>query len=364
MNARSVAFEALRTIEHEGGYANLVVPKLLADSGLDTRDRGFVTELVYGSTRMRRACDFAVDRFLARPPEPELRTILRMGAYQLLFMRVPTHAAVGETVNLAVGKWKGVSNAVLRKVAGNPPVWPDLATELSYPDWIVERLTRELGADDARSTLVAMNQAAVVTTRDDGYIQDASSTWVADLVEARPGELVLDLCAAPGGKSTRLAAQGATVVAVDLHPYRARLVRQNAKRLQLDVMSIVADGTAAPFRPGSFDRVLLDAPCSGLGALRRRADARWRMTPNDIDELVVLQRRLLDAARVLIRPGGTLVYSVCTLTAAESIDLDDGSWPELAAPAEPWRPYGRGARVLPHDAGTDGMTILRWTRPS
>ena len=361
--ARRVAYDALLRIDHEGAYANLLLPALLGGVDLDQRDRAFVTELVYGTTRMRRACDFAVDRFVAKEPPPELRTLLRLGAYQSVFAGVPAHAAVHDTVGLAPKRSRPFVNAVLRRVAANPVEWPDAATRLSYPDWIVERLTGELGPVDANAALERMNQPPPVTTRADGYVQDTASQRVADLVEVRPGDLVADLCAAPGGKATRLAADGAHVIAADLRPGRAALIAANASRLDVAVDVVVADGTAPPLRAGVFDRVVVDAPCSGLGALRRRPDARWRIEPGDIGTLAALQRELLAAARPLLRPGGVLVYSVCTLTAAESVDLDDGAWPALAPPPAPWRPTGRGARLLPQDADTDGMTVLRYRAP-
>jgi 16S rRNA (cytosine967-C5)-methyltransferase len=240
---------------------------------------------------------------------------------------------------------------------------------LSYPDWLFERLVVEL-ADDALPAMRRMNEAPPVTVRDDGYTQDRSSQWVAAAVGAQPGEHVLDLCAAPGGKATAMAArplhEGAHVTAAELSPARAGLVVGNVQRLEADVSTVVADGTAPPFAEGSFDRVLLDAPCSGLGALRRRPDARWRMTPESIDELTVLQRRLLDSAAPLVRPGGTLVYSVCTLTAAESIDHSTPAGFDIDStpPEGIWRPYGQGWRVLPHDADTDGMVLIRYRRSS
>ena len=363
-SARAAAYNALRRIDDDGAYANLIAPGLVA--GVIERDRGLVTELIYGTTRMRRACDFAIDRFLTKPPPSELRTLLRLGAYQVLFTNIPAHAAVGETVAVAPTRLRPVVNAVLRRVAaGGEPRWPDDATRLSYPDWLVARLTAELGHDDARRALARMNEPPPVSVRDDGYVQDRSSQWVAELVNARAGERVVDLCAAPGGKATAMAATGAFVVAADRQAHRARMVAENIDRLGLGArtVTVVADGLAPPMRDGCADRVLLDAPCSGLGALRRRADARWRVSESDVVELAALQRRLLAAARLLVRPGGTLVYSVCTMTAAESTDLDDGSWPALDAPPAPWRAVGRGARVLPHDADTDGMTILRWRRP-
>ena len=365
MSARKIALQALTQIELEGAYANIALPQLLEKSKLDQRDRGFATELVYGSTRMRRALDFAADRFLSKDPPDALRTMLRMGAYQILYMNVPVHAAVGETVELAPTKFKPVVNAVLRKISGNPPNWPDLATELSYPDWIVRRFIAEMGEQDAYEALSHMNVAPTVTTREDGYVQDRSSTWVADLVEAQQGDIVLDMCAAPGGKATRLADSAGLVVAADRQPHRARLVAGNVRRLnQHNVAVVVADATIPPFLPASFDRVLVDAPCSGLGALRRRPDARWRMTSAGVDELVSIQRGILATARTLVKPGGVLVYSVCTITASESIDHDDGAWEALPMPDGPWRAFGRGARLLPHDDDTDGMVIVRWKRPA
>lgn len=366
VTARRLAWQCLQRIDHDGAYANIVVPAALADSGLDERDRAFATELVYGTTRMRRACDALVDRFVLSEPEPAVRSLLRLGAYQIGFAGVAAHAAVSETVALAPPRARGFVNAVLRKVATVPMVWGDEATESSYPDWIVERLMAELGPDEARAAMARMNVAPGVTMRADGYVQDRSSQWVAAAVEAGPGELVLDLCAAPGGKATAMAAAGAAVVAVDRASARVGLIERNRRRLGADMMCVVADGTRSPLRDGSFDRVLLDAPCSGLGALRRRPDARWRVRPRDIDDLVTVQRDLLDGAAAAVRPGGMLVYSVCTLTAAESIDhpVPDGFDVVAEAPLGVWRPYGHGWRVLPHDDDTDGMVIVRYRRRS
>jgi 16S rRNA (cytosine967-C5)-methyltransferase len=188
-------------------------------------------------------------------------------------------------------------------------------------------------------------------------------------VGAGAGERVADLCAAPGGKATGIAAGGAYVLASDLDPARTAVVLDNVGRLGTsDVGVVVADGTRPPWRPGSVDRVLVDAPCSGLGVLRRRPDARWRATPADVDRLVPLQRRLLDAGAALLRPGGTLVYSVCTITRAETLGIDDwlaADHPDLEPVAhlgERWRPHGRGDLLLPQDAGTDGMFCLRLRR--
>jgi 16S rRNA (cytosine967-C5)-methyltransferase len=364
---RRLAVRLLHRIDEEGAYANLVVPAALSRSALPARDRGLVTELVYGTTRMRRACDFLVDRFLLRPVEPAVRAVLRVGAYQLEFMRVPPHAAVSATVAVAPGRTRGLVNAVLRRVAEAPVHWPDDATRLSYPDWIVDRLVADLGPADALAALERMNHPPPVTERADGYVQDLASQWVADLVDAGAGDTVADLCAAPGGKATGLASAGAHVVAGDVNVKRAGLVAANARRLAVDGISVVAaDGRCPPFRPAAFDRVVLDAPCSGLGTLRRRPDARWRIEPDTVDRLAALQRELVDAATPFVPPGGVLVFSVCTLTTAETVGIDDHvarRFPDLVPlerPGAPWRPWGRGSLLLPHDADTDGMALFRF----
>ena len=354
-NARQVAYRCLQRIDHNGAYANLLLQSELGRSKLSERDRGFVTELVYGTTRMRRACDALIDRFLVKEPQPALRTLLRLGAYQLHFAGVAAHAAVGETVELAPKAARGFVNAILRRVGDTPMDWPNDAVRLSYPDWIVDRLRTELGGA-AEAAMARMNEPAPVSVRDDGYRQDLASQWVAAAVEAAPGERVLDLCAAPGGKATAMASNGAYVVAADLQMHRARLIQ--------GVPVVVGDAAEPPFRATGFDRVLIDAPCSGLGALRRRADARWRITEADVGELAALQGRIIAAAAPLVRPAGWLVYSVCTLTAEESIDhaVPAGFEPIAEAPSSEWRAYGHGWRVLPHDHDTDGMVLIRYRR--
>jgi 16S rRNA (cytosine967-C5)-methyltransferase len=253
-------------------------------------------------------------------------------------------------------------------VADTPPEWPDEATRLSVPDWVLDLLTADLGAAEAAAALATMNEAAAATERPDGYVQDSASQQVATLVEARAGERVLDVCAAPGGKATALAGQGAWVVASDVRDRRVGLIRANADRVGADLVLVTADGTRPPWRDGSFDRVLVDAPCSGLGTLRRRADLRWRVEPSSVDRLAGLQRSLLAAAAGLVRPGGLLVYSVCTLTAAETVDVDAAlqeSRPDLRPvdpPGGPWVPWGSGALLLPQAAGTDGMALFRYRR--
>jgi 16S rRNA (cytosine967-C5)-methyltransferase len=360
---RRVALDALVRIEEQDAYANLALGAILERSKLDDRDRGFVTELVYGVTRMRRALDFLVDRFALRSLDVPTRNLLRLGAYQLHYLRTPPHAAVSATVGIAPGKTRGLVNAILRRVAEAPVNWPDDATRLSYPDWLVDRLTADLGAADALAALEAMDQPPEVTERPDGYVQDRASQWVAESVEAQPGERVADVCAAPGGKATAL---DGTVVASDASLVRAGLVAGNAARVGRPVHVVAADARRPPYRPAGFDRVLVDAPCSGIGVLRRRPDARWRVDADAVGRLAALQREIVESAIGLLRPGGTLVYSVCTLTEAETLGLNRwlaDAHPELAQIeplGDPWRPHGRGALLLPQAAGTDGMAVFRY----
>ena len=369
---RRLALDLLRRIEDEGAYANLVVPAALSRSGLSAPDRAMVTDLVYGTTRRRRSCDALYGRHVVVEPDAATRRLLRLGTYQWAWGRVPAHAAVSETVALAPKRVRGFVNAVLRRtVAGPPPSdasWSSPAVALSYPDWMFGRLADELGVDDALAAMERMNVPPTVTTRADGYVQDLASTWVAESVDAVAGERILDMCSAPGGKSTAIAASGATVIAADVREARVGLVAANARRIAPagPVLALVADGRRSPVAPKSMDAVLIDAPCSGLGALRRRPDARWRIQPDDLVGLAAMQRQLLSAGAAAVRPGGRLVYSVCTVTAEESIDhgIPEGFDIDDREPPGSWRRFGNGWRLLPHDHDTDGMVLIRYRRTS
>jgi 16S rRNA (cytosine967-C5)-methyltransferase len=367
--ARRVAIEALTRIDTEGAYANLLLPRMLEDSPLDRHDRALVTQLVYGTTRMRRACDWLVEPFLLSAVEPSVRAALRLGAYQLHILGTPPHAAVSATVGAVPGRPRSLVNAVLRRVATLVPAWPDDATRLSYPDWIVDRLVTDLGRPAALAALTAMDEAATVTRREDGYVQDPASTEVAEAVGARPGERVVDLSGAPGGKATAMASAGAFVVAGDVRPGRTQLLARNARRLELSdrVGVLTCDGTAPALRAGSVDKVLVDAPCSGLGSLRRRPDARWRIDPEAPERLARLQVDLVLAQLPLLRPDGVLTYSVCTLTAAETSGVLEAVLARADVPVEVlppppgrWDPVGPVARLLP--AETDGMVLWQVRR--
>lgn len=358
--SRRLAIEAVRRIEVNGSYANILLPSMLDKADLSPEDNRFVSYLVYGTTRMKRSCDFLVDRFVVGEPDDQIRAALRVGAYQLAFLKTPPHAAVSATVEAVEGPGRSMVNAVLRRVSEAPVEYPNPQTELSYPDWIYQLLVDELGYDTAIKAMKAMNEPAMVRVRDDGYVQDYASQAVVTAIDAKPGDLVIDICAAPGGKATGLAKSGATVIAGDRRASRANLIAQNIERLGSDVLLYVADGRHLPIKPSVADCVLVDAPCSGLGSLRRRADARWRVQAEDVDRLAELQLELIDAALELVKPGGRLVYSVCTFGQAEGeaviAKVIESGKAELGhLPEGRWIPRTNTAMLVPGDS--DGMMI-------
>jgi 16S rRNA (cytosine967-C5)-methyltransferase len=445
--ARDVALDALARVD-QGAWANLVLPRLLAGSGLPAGDRAAVTDLVYGSLRMRGAIDYALRPLSSQPLErlePSVLRGLRLGAYELLFAGTAPHAALNEVVG-AVRRagtpgQSGYVNAVLRQLATRPPRWPDpdsdplgwATTRGSHPAWVVEEAIARLGADEALALVDADNQrprvslratpgratrpellaelaaagvaaqpsplspdclllehgepgALAAVTEGRAVVQDPASALVAPALGAVPGELVLDLGAGPGGKAGHLAALGARVLAVELHPGRARMVRDLASRLGVGerLWTVVADGTRPPVGLGRADAALVDAPCSNLGSLRRRPEARWRHGPDEIERLTTLQSALLDAAAAAVRPGGHLLYSVCTWTVAETDGVVDaalerhpelepapltglgelvgGSPPGGPAGATGPAPVSARRQFWPHRDGGDGIFLARLRR--
>jgi 16S rRNA (cytosine967-C5)-methyltransferase len=365
LESRQLAIAAMIRIENGGAYANLMLPDMLAKSSLSGEDRRFVTQLVYGTTRMKRSCDHLVDRFLLGDADDQVRAALRIGAFQLAFLGTPPHAAVDATVSAVTGGGRKVVNAVLRRVAEAPVAYPSDAVRLSYPDWVVAELETSLGQAEAVAALEAMNLPAKTTTRDDGYVQDAASQQVVAAVGAGPGELVVDLCAAPGGKATGLAAAGATVLAGDRKASRVSLVVANVERLGSEVVPVVADGRFPPFAQQSADRVLVDAPCSGFGSLRRRPDARWRIEPEAPERLAELQVELVNAGLALLKPGGVLTYSVCTFGATEGRDVihqvmaGRENLELLPLPDDRWIDQDGIGLLLPTIDGSDGMMLAQ-----
>lgn len=371
---RRLARDVLVAVD-DGARTNVALADTLTGArvdGLDERDIALVTELVYGTVRMQRANDWLAAPFVRRELDPPVRAAVRLGVQQLAHMRTPPHAAVSTAVEVAPTRARGLVNAVLRRVADRldrgRPRWPDRATELSYPDWIAARVVADLGDELGWGALAAMNVAQQAVVRADGYRQGRASIRVAEQVSpADTAGPVVDLCAAPGGKAT---AVPGFVVACDVDAERVRTLTATvaATGRSADVVTVRADGRRPPLRPASASAVLVDAPCSGLGALGRRPDARWRATPAEVERLAGLQRDILAGAAPLVRPGGLLVYAVCTLTVAETVAVDGwmaATHPELE-PVRPvgdgWRRWGRGALILPQDAGTDGMAVFRYRR--
>jgi 16S rRNA (cytosine967-C5)-methyltransferase len=329
--ARRVAHRVvLRTLE-QGAYADRAFEG--EARGLEGRERAFAQQLAYGTVQRRGTLDHVMDAFVDRDPPAEARAALHLGLFQLLFLDgVADHAAVGESVEVIKGhRAAGMVNAVLRKVARQGFELPSdetpagAALRHSHPEWIVRLWWDWLGAEETRALLVAGNRPAERTERPNPLRpegppvhQSRASQLVSELVDPQPGERVLDLCAAPGNKTTHLAALMAArgeIVAYERHPGRAaELERRCAEHGATNVTVVCADAAEAR---GRFDRVLLDPPCSGLGTLARHPDLRWRMTPERIPALAGEQDRLLEAARRCLAPGGRLVYSVCTLSPAE-----------------------------------------------
>jgi 16S rRNA (cytosine967-C5)-methyltransferase len=393
LTARAVAFEVVRRVFDEGAYADRVFRS--AAEGLAARDRSFAMQLAYGTVQRVRPLDHAIAALGRRPLaklDPPVRAALRLGAYQLAHMgSVPVHAAVSETVELvrSAGLERAVAftNAVMRRLsvgldevlAGLGDSTPrEAALKHSYPDWVAEAWWRELGRDDALRLMRAQNEPAetAVRTRDGPKVVDAippewletgyawpqsrGSQLAGAAVGARPGERVLDLCAAPGGKATQMAAAGAEVVAIERHPGRARELEENARRLGVRRLTVVcADALELPSRLGGFDRALVDAPCSGLGVLNSRPDLRWRAEP-----LPELQLALLRAALERVRPGGSITYAVCTIHRAENEEVVDRIGAEIDDLGAEFPDFRHPRRAeflltLPHVHGTAGFFVAR-----
>ena len=372
LTSRQVAVQALTEIE-TGARANVVLAGFLEGEGrsLSQRDRAFVTELVQGTTRMRRALDHLVKQFVTRSLDRDVLAALRMGTYQLVYLGTPPHAAVNDTVEAAPRRARGLVNAVLRKVVDIDPQWPDEATQFSYPDWIWELFASTWG-EEGRAALIAMNTPERPTPRPDGYIQGQASRWVSEAVdEASPyGGVLVDLCAAPGGKTTAIGPAWSKVWANEIDPGRARSLKKIINDYRPGVQVVVSDGTRSSFNDACADAVLVDAPCSGLGALGRRSDARWQISEKAIRRLADTQDALLEEALRLLGPEGVLTYSVCTVTQAETSDVVTAFMNRhpnitlLDLQGDHWRQHHGGGLVLPQDFGTDGMAIFQWKRKS
>jgi 16S rRNA (cytosine967-C5)-methyltransferase len=404
MTARQAAYQVVLRVFEDDAYADRVLRQ--AAAGLDKRDRALAQRLAFGTVQRARTLDHAIGTLGKRPVrklDPPVRAALRLGAYQLGFTDVATHAAVNETVELVrrarLERAVAFTNAVMRRLSvGLSALLESLGEETptaaalkhSYPDWVAELWWEELGRDDTLALMRAQNEAPErvvrinrrksgdVVGRPDPDLPDALHVERVDeealaagliwpqsrgsqlaglVVGSRPGERTLDLCAAPGGKATQLEGE---VVAVELHPGRARELEENCRLLGADNVTVVnADATKLPAELTGFDRVLVDAPCSGLGVLAARPDLRWRAQP-----LPELQLELLRVAKERVKPGGTIVYAVCTINAEENEAIVDAfglkpeplgeEWPQFRHPRRP-----EFLLTLPHIQRTSGFFIAR-----
>jgi 16S rRNA (cytosine967-C5)-methyltransferase len=440
---RLLALRALERVQRSSAFADLLLGSMLGRSDLNSADRAFATDLVYGTLRWRGRIDYLLSHFLDRDLEklePLVANALRLGAYQILFSdRVPPEAAVDESVRCvrAAGAERatGLVNAVLRRLAREHAqiALPPLATQplehlthaLSLPPWIAARWLERFGAEEAARLAAACNEAPPQTVRvnrrvvsrdalcaelaerfpdaracryaEDGLVlgrrgnpaldpaflagrftvQDEASQLVVALLDPKPGDAVLDVCAAPGGKATGIAERvgdAGQVLALDRHLGRSDLVRRAARRLGLAKLACAERDATRPLTDlGSFDRVLVDAPCSGLGTLRRNPDARWRIASGDPEKLAEVQRAILRSAAECVKPGGTLVYSTCTLTAEENEsvvatllagrrDFRRAAPDELPESLSPLLDSEGCLRTLPHRDDADGFFAARLER--
>ncbi len=441
--AREAAYDVLAAVREQDAYTNLVLPQLLRTRGIRDRDAAFTTELVSGTIRRQGTYDAVLATLVKRQlgqVDPAVLDALRLGVHQILGMRVPSHAAVGTTVDLVRAKVghrpAGFVNAVLRKVAEQ-----DLATWVrrvapdpdsdpvghavvahSHPRWVVEELTAALGpaAGELDALLAADNAAPKVTLVarpglssveelvEAGGVASSMSPYAVTLTGGDPGsvpavargragvqdegsqlvalalatadvdgrdERWLDLCAGPGGKAALLGAlagtRGARLLAAERQPHRSALVRSGTAAVGPGMLGVVtADGRRPAWANESFDRVLVDAPCSGLGALRRRPEARWRRTPGDLKDLVPLQRDLLGSALDSVRSGGVVAYVTCSpvlaetsgvvsdvLAARDDVRLEDAAplFPDVPDLHAEQMSLPGTIQLWPHRQGTDAM---------
>lgn len=420
---RGVALRVILRVSEHGAYSNLALAAALRQSSLRDRDRELATELAYGTLRRMRSLDWALGDVVDRPVEtmtPRARALVRLGAYQILFTRIPPHAAVGETVALATERERSFVNAVLRRLSAAPPAWPrgpgdaDVSVRTSLSTWAVAEL-RALVGDAAEAAAAALGERAPLCIRTnacrttperlqrelskagldvrpgdvgrdtflvDGAVperlpgfsrgwfavQDQASAFVVGALEALPGDRALDACAGPGGKAAHLACvvgSDGTLVASDVSPHRAALVARTLRRMRLGGLVLAQDARLPAVR-GGFDRVLVDVPCTGIGSARRRPELLWRPVRDDPSRLGELQLGIAMAAAELVRPGGRLVYSACTYPRPETdavCDALEQGRPDLE-PSPIRGPDGSGPRVRlwPHRHGTDAMFVAAFRR--
>lgn len=433
VSARYVAFLALKQVLDQGGFAHIVVPAVLKRHKLANADKNLVVELSYGVLRRLLTLDWYISYFSGRPLsklQPDLLHLLRLGVYQILFLKIPDYASVNETVNLAKKLVNpgaaSLANAVLRKVSNQKNELPEpdkkdkiqyLAIKYAHPAWLVDLWLKELGFAETQALLEADNQRPQLTVRintlkttkqkvvawlgknnipfhagkffsealiltnglpekliNEGliYVQDEASLAVAYVLNPLPGETVIDLCSGPGGKTTHLAQlmhNRGLIYAVDISESRLNLVKENCQRLGVSIVKYVLGDASTPLKLPQADKVLVDAPCSGLGVLARRPDLRWRKSLQDINNLAQLQLKIIKQATYYLKKTGSLVYSVCTISKKETVEvvqqflkqhpeftLVKAKFDHVSLNTHPWLQF------FPHKHRTDGFFIAKFKR--
>ncbi|HEX8296810.1 MAG TPA: 16S rRNA (cytosine(967)-C(5))-methyltransferase RsmB [Chthoniobacteraceae bacterium] len=407
-NARHHSLRALLEWEKGRTFSDEILHTLFERQRLSALDRAFVMETFFGTLRNLSRLDFLIGRLREGPLDPETRAVLRLGLYQLFHMRTAAHAAVNETVELA-GRTRGLVNAILRRALREQE---NLRAELeraplpirtSHPEFLVERWIAAFGPEATARLCAWNNQPAEVHVRANGlkvtagellrasstatasaahslmlrvetlpfswlarglcYVQDPSTLLACDLLDPQPGERVLDACAAPGGKTTYLAQlmrNEGRILACDLYESRVQRLRENLQRLGVtNTEALVHDTMQAgpPLEAASFDRILIDAPCSNTGVIRRRVDVRWRLTDEDFLRMPAQQLALVRRCAALLKPGGALVYSTCSLEPEENEQLVARVLAEV-----PGLRHVETRRALPFRDETDGAFAARFTR--
>jgi 16S rRNA (cytosine967-C5)-methyltransferase len=406
--ARKACVSALLEWEKGKTFSDEILHTLFARRQFSAMDRAFVMETFFGIVRNLSRLDFLIGQLRDGPVDDETRAILRLGLYQIFHMRTAPHAAVNETVELSA-RARGLVNAILRRALREQPALESalaaapISVRTSHPDFLVGRWHQTFGVEATDRLCAWDNEPAEVHIRANGlkvtvgellrggtdaeptaahpemlkvktlpfswiahglcYVQDPSTLMACDLLAPLPGERVLDACAAPGGKTSYLAQlmeNEGRIVACDLYESRVARLRENLQRLGVrNTQILVHDCMQAgePLEPESFDRILVDAPCSNTGVLRRRVDVRWRLTDEDFIRMPAQQLALVRRTATLLRPGGTLVYSTCSLEPEENDRLVD-----QALAAVPGLRFVESRRTLPFVDSVDGAFAAKFTR--
>lgn len=411
---RELALSILREITENDAFSDLAVKNGLASSKLSQRDKALATALVYGTIQHLRFIDFQLESVSARPLgslTPDIRNILRLAVYQIRFMdRIPDRAAVDEAVKMAKRHAYSASsfvNGVLRNLLRQGWSYPKklrarLGVTYSFPDWLVKLWMEQFGAETCEKLLAASNAVPPLSVRVnplksspravlslckgeaaqtenglfidepsniaetpmyyDGWltVQDVGAQMASITLGPVAGDRVLDVCAAPGGKTTHMAElmeNEGTVTAWDIHPHRVELIRKNAERLGLsNVKAEVHDARILDANHmWKYDKVMVDVPCSGLGIIRKKPDIKWRRIPEDLDSLTVEQASILETASYYVKRGGMLLYCTCTLNRQENEDIVNAF---LRLHSE-YEKAGEVITLLPHKDNTDGFFIAK-----